>query len=159
MFTVYSQYNDWYRKDKKIMKKLALDVGDKTIGVAVSDALNITAQGVTTIERVGIRKDSGKVMDYIREFGCDTVVIGLPKKLDGTDSPQTEKVYEFKTMLENKMRSSGMADVKIEFYDERLTTVMAEKVLIEADVSRGKRKKVIDKQAAVIILQGYLASL
>ena len=141
------------------MKKLALDVGDKTIGVAVSDALNITAQGVTTIERVGIRKDSGKVMDYIRKFGCDTVVIGLPKKLDGTDSPQTEKVYEFKTMLENKMRSSGMADVKIEFYDERLTTVMAEKVLIEADVSRGKRKKVIDKQAAVIILQGYLASL
>ena len=141
------------------MKKLALDVGDKTIGVTVSDALNITAQGVTTIERVGIRKDSGKVMDYIREFGCDTVVIGLPKKLDGTDSPQTEKVYEFKTMLENKMRSSGMADVKIEFYDERLTTVMAEKVLIEADVSRGKRKKVIDKQAAVIILQGYLASL
>lgn len=159
MFTVYSQYNEWYRKDKKGMKKLALDVGDKTIGVAVSDALNITAQGVTTIERVGIRKDSGKVMDYIREFGCDTVVIGLPKKLDGTDSPQTEKVYEFKTMLENKMRSSGMADVKIEFYDERLTTVMAEKVLIEADVSRGKRKKVIDKQAAVIILQGYLASL
>ncbi len=139
MFTVYSQYNEWYRKDKKIMKKLALDVGDKTIGVAVSDALNITAQGVTTIERVGIRKDSGKVMDYIREFGCDTVVIGLPKKLDGTDSPQTEKVYEFKTMLENKMRSSGMADVKIEFYDERLTTVMAEKVLIEADVSRGRK--------------------
>lgn len=141
------------------MKKLALDVGDKTIGVAVSDALNITAQGVTTIERVGIRKDAGKVMDYIKEFGCDTVVIGLPKKLDGTDSPQTEKVYEFKTMLENKMRSGGMANVNIEFYDERLTTVMAEKVLIEADVSRGKRKKVIDKQAAVIILQSYLDSL
>ncbi len=141
------------------MKKLALDVGDKTIGVAVSDALNITAQGVTTIERVGIRKDAGRVMDYVREFDCDTVVIGLPRKLDGTDSPQTEKVYEFKRMLENKMRSSGMADVKIEFYDERLTTVMAEKVLIEADVSRGKRKKVIDKQAAVLILQGYLDSL
>ena len=141
------------------MKKLALDVGDKTRGVAVSDALNITAQGVTTIERVGIRKDSGKVMDYIKELECDTVVIGLPKKLDGSDSPQTEKVYEFKRMLENKMRSSGMADIKIEYYDERLTTVMAEKVLIEADVRRGKRKKVIDKQAAVIILQGYLDSL
>ena len=141
------------------MKKMALDVGDKTIGVAVSDALNITAQGVTTIERVGIRKDSGKVMDYIKELECDTVVIGLPKKLDGSDSPQTEKVYEFKRMLENKMRSSGMADIKIEYYDERLTTVMAEKVLIEADVRRGKRKKVIDKQAAVIILQGYLDSL
>ena len=141
------------------MKKLALDVGDKTIGVAVSDALNITAQGVTTIERVGIRKDSGKVMDYIKELECDTVVIGLPKKLDGSDSPQTEKVYEFKRMLENKMRSSGMADIKIEYYDERLTTVMAEKVLIEADVRRGKRKKLPDKQAAVIILQGYLDSL
>jgi len=140
------------------MKKLALDVGDKTIGVAVSDALGITAQGVTTIERVGIRKDSGKVMDYIKEFDCDTVVIGLPKKLDGTDSPQTEKVYEFKTMLENKMRSTGMGNVKIEFYDERLTTVMAEKVLIEADVRRSKRKEVIDKQAAVLILQGYLDS-
>ncbi len=138
------------------MKKIALDVGDKTIGVAVSDALNITAQGVTTIERVGIRKDAGKVMDYIREYDCDTVVIGLPRRLDGTDSPQTEKVYEFKTMLENKMRSSGMAHVKIEFYDERLTTVMAEKVLIEADLRRNKRKQVIDKQAAVIILQGYL---
>ena len=141
------------------MKKLALDVGDKTIGVAVSDALNITAQGVTTIERVGIRKDTGKVMDYIKEFDCDTVVIGLPKKLDGTDSPQTEKVYEFKTMLENKMRSSGMGNVNLTYYDERLTTVMAEKVLIEADVSRRGRKKVIDKQAAVIILQGYLDSL
>ncbi len=141
------------------MKKLGLDVGDKTIGVAVSDALNITAQGVTTIERVGIRKDSGKVMDYVREYGCDTVVIGLPRRLDGTDSPQTEKVYEFKNMLENKMRSSGMADVRIEFYDERLTTVMAERVLIDADVSRSKRKKVIDKQAAVVILQGFLDSL
>lgn len=138
------------------MKKLALDVGDKTIGVAVSDALNITAQGVTTIERVGIRKDAGKVMDYIREFDCDTVVIGLPRRLDGTDSPQTEKVYEFRSMLENKMRSSGMSDIKVEYYDERLTTVMAEKVLIEAYVSRKGRKKVIDKQAAVIILQGYL---
>lgn len=141
------------------MKKLALDVGDKTIGVAVSDALNITAQGVTTIERVGIRKDAGKVMDYIKKFDCDTVVIGLPKKLDGTDSPQTEKVYEFKTMLENKMRSSGMGNVNLTYYDERLTTVMAEKVLIEADVSRRGRKKVIDKQAAMIILQGYLDSL
>ena len=124
----------------------------------MSDALNITAQGVTTIERVGIRKDAGKVMDYIKEFDCDTVVIGLPKKLDGTDSPQTEKVYEFKTMLENKMRSSGMGDVNLTYYEERLTTVMAEKVLIEADVSRRGRKKVIDKQAAVIILQGYLDS-
>jgi len=140
-------------------KKIGLDVGDKTIGVAVSDGLLLTAQGVTTIERVGIRKDSGKVMDYIKEYDCDTVVIGLPKKLDGTDSPQTEKVYEFKTMLENKMRSSGMSHVQIVYQDERLTTVQAERILIEADVRRNKRKEVIDKQAAVLILQGYLDKL
>ena len=139
-------------------RKLGLDVGDKTIGVAVSDLLDLTAQGVTTIERVGIKKDTGKVMEYIKEYDCDTVVIGLPKKLDGTDSPQTEKVYEFRTRLENKLRSSGLANVKLEYYDERLTTVMAEKVLIEADVSRRKRKDVIDKQAAVLILQGYMDS-
>ena len=141
------------------MRKIGLDVGDKTIGVAVSDELLLTAQGVTTIERVGIRKDCGKVMDYIKEYSCDTVVVGLPLKLDGTDSPQTKKVREFKAMLENKMRSSGMADIKIVFQDERLTTVMAEKVLIEADVRRNKRKEVIDKQAAVIILQSYLESV
>lgn len=139
-------------------RKIGLDVGDRTIGVAVSDLLDMTAQGVTTIERIGIKKDTGKVMDYIKEYDCDTVVIGLPKKLDGTDSPQTEKVYEFRTKLENKLRSSGLQDVKIEYYDERLTTVMAEKVLIEADVSRKKRKDVIDKQAAVLILQAYLDS-
>ena len=138
------------------MRKLALDVGDKTIGVAVSDALNITAQGVTTIERVGIRKDTDKVMDCLKEYECDTVVIGLPRKLNGTDSPQTEKVYAFKNMLENKMRSNGMADIKITFYDERFTTVIAERVLLEADLRRSRRKQVIDKQAAVIILQGYL---
>ena len=134
------------------MRKIALDVGDKTIGVAVSDELLLTAQGVTTIERVGIRKDCGKVMDLIRQYECDTVVIGLPLRLDGSNSPQTEKVYEFKTMLENKMKSSGMAHIAIVFQDERLTTVMAEKVLIEADVRRKKRKEVIDKQAAVLIL-------
>ena len=73
------------------MRKIALDVGDKTIGVAVSDELMLTAQGVTTIERIGIRKDCGRVIDYIKEYCCDTVVVGLPLKLDGTDSPQTEK--------------------------------------------------------------------
>ena len=141
------------------MRKIGLDVGDRTIGVAVSDALDITAQGITTIERVGIKKDTGRILEMIREYGCDTVVIGLPLKLDGTDSPQTEKVREFRQRLENKLTGSGMNDVKIEFYDERLTTVMAERVLIEADMSRKKRKEVIDKQAAVIILQSYLDSL
>lgn len=141
-------------------KKIALDVGDKTIGVAISDDLLLTGQGVTTIQRVGIRKDAGKIIDLVNEYNCDVIVVGLPKKLDGTDSPQTEKVYEFKKMLENKLLSLGMSkDVNIVFQDERLTTVMAEKVLIEADVSRKKRKEVIDKQAAVLIMQGYLDKL
>lgn len=138
---------------------MALDLGDKTIGVAVSDELLIAANGITTIERIGIRKDCGKIMDLINSYDVETVVIGLNKKLDGTDSIQTEKVYEFKVMLENKMRSSSMQNVKVTYYDERLTTVMAEKVLIEGNVRREKRKKVIDKQAAVIILQGYLDSI
>lgn len=141
------------------MKIIALDVGDKTIGVALSDALLITAQGLMTIERVGIRKDTGKVIDLINEHNCTTVVIGLPKNLNGTDSIQTEKVYEFKTMLENKIKSTGMKDIELVYQDERFTTLMAEKVLIEADVSRKKRKDVIDKQAAVLILQGYLDRL
>ena len=138
------------------MRKICLDVGDKTVGIAVSDPLGFTAQGIMTLERGGIRKDTTKILEMVKEYQCDTIVIGLPKKLDGTDSIQTEKVYEFKNMLENKMRSTGIKDVSIVWQDERLTTVMAEKVLIEADVSRAKRKKVIDKQAAVIILQSYL---
>ena len=138
------------------MRKLGLDVGDKTIGVAVSDELDITAQGVTTIDRVGIRKDAGKVMDYVREYDCDTVVMGLPINLDGSDSVQTEKVREFRTMLENTMRSSGMADVKVEWQDERFTTVIAERVLMEANMKRKSRKEVVDKQAAIIILQSYM---
>ena len=141
------------------MRKIALDVGDKTVGIALSDALGITAQGLMTLERVGIRKDTGKILDLVKEYECDTIVIGLPRKLDGTDSIQTEKVYEFRTMLENKMRSTGMKNIQVVWQDERLTTVMAEKVLIEADVSRSKRKKVIDKQAAVIIMQSYLDRL
>ena len=138
------------------MRKIGLDVGDKTVGIAVSDPLGFTAQGIMTLERVGIRKDTTKILEMVKEYQCDTILIGLPKKLDGTDSIQTEKVYEFKNMLENKMRSTGIKDVSIVWQDERLTTVMAERVLIEADVSRAKRKKVIDKQAAVIILQSYL---
>lgn len=142
------------------MKKIALDVGDKTIGVALSDDLLLTGQGLMTIQRVGIRKDAGKVIDLVNEYKCDTIVVGLPKKLDGTNSPQTEKVIEFKNMLENKLLSLGMSkDVEIVFQDERFTTVMAEKVLIQADVSRKKRKEVIDKQAAVLIMQGYLDKL
>lgn len=156
---VLSRHPLLFKKEIGKMRKIGLDVGDKTVGIAVSDPLGFTAQGIMTLERVGIRKDTTKILDMVKEYQCDTIVIGLPKKLDGTDSIQTEKVYEFRTMLENKMKSTGIKDVKIVWQDERLTTVMAEKVLIEADVSRAKRKKVIDKQAAVIILQSYLDSI
>lgn len=141
------------------MRKIGLDVGDKTVGIAVSDPLGITAQGLMTLERVGTRKDTGKILDLVKEYECDTIVIGLNKRLDGTESIQTEKVYEFRTMLENKMRSTGIKGVEVVWQDERLTTVMAERVLIEADLSRKKRKEVIDKQAAVLILQSYLDKL
>ncbi|MEG2200326.1 MAG: Holliday junction resolvase RuvX [Anaerovorax sp.] len=138
------------------MKKIGLDVGDKTIGIAVSDALLITAQGLMTIQRIGIRKDIDKVIALVKEHECDTIVVGLPTNLNGTNSIQTDKVMEFKIMLENKMRSTGMSTINVVFQDERFTTLIAERVLIDADVSRKKRKEVIDKQAAIIILQSYL---
>jgi putative Holliday junction resolvase len=141
------------------LRIIGLDVGDKTIGMAVSDSLLISAQGLKTIERVGIRKDADKVLAIAKEYDCKTIIIGLPMKLDGTDSIQTEKVREFKIMLENKIRSSGVKDIALVFQDERLTTVMAEKVLISGDVRRKDRKEVIDKQAAILILQGYLDRL
>ena len=139
------------------MRILGLDVGNKTVGVAVSDALGVIATGVTTIERVGIRKDTGRVIDYIKEYGCDTVVMGLPLSLDGSDSVQTQNVRDFRKMLENKLKSSGpLSKVKIEWQDERYSTVEAEEVLIEANMSREDRKKIIDRQAAIVILQRYL---
>ncbi|MDD2216136.1 MAG: Holliday junction resolvase RuvX, partial [Eubacteriales bacterium] len=104
----------------------------------------------------GIRKDTTAVLNLVKEYGCTTIVVGLPLNLDGTDSQQTGKVREFTTLLGNKLRSSGLQEVEIVFQDERFSTLIAEKVLIEADVSRKKRKNVIDKQAATVILQSYL---
>lgn len=139
-------------------RKIGLDVGDKTIGIAVSDELGITAQGLMTYERIGIKKDTNKILELVQEYDCDTVVIGLPINLDGSDSIQTEKVRDFREKLENKFRSTGggLQNVVFEWEDERFTTIIAEGVLIAAEMSREERKKVIDKQAAIIILQGYL---
>ena len=139
------------------MRILGLDVGSRTVGVAVSDPLGIIATGVTTIERVGIRKDTGKVIDYIREYDCSTVVIGLPLNLEGEDTLSTGRAREFRRMLENKLKSSGpLSKLKVEWQDERYSTAEAEEVLIAADMSREDRKKIIDRQAAIIILQRYL---
>ncbi|MCC3867179.1 Holliday junction resolvase RuvX [Terrisporobacter mayombei] len=129
---------------------MGLDIGDKTIGVAVSDLMGITAQGVTTIKRVGKKKDIEEIKKIISEKQVNKVVSGLPKNMNGTVGPQGEKVQKFCELLKQE------TDLSIEFWDERLSTVAAERSLIEGNVRRENRKKVIDMLAAVIILQGYL---
>ena len=137
------------------MRLMGLDIGDKTVGIAVSDPLFISAQGITTLERVGIRKDTTKILEMAKEYEVGTIVSGLPLMLSGEDSPQTQKVRDFVEMLQNKARSTGLK-LQFEFQDERFTTKIAEDVLIQADMSRAKRKTIIDRQAAVIILQSYM---
>lgn len=131
---------------------MGLDVGDKTIGVAVSDLMGITAQGVKTVRRVGKKKDIEELKAIIKERQVNKIVSGMPKNMNGTIGPQGEKVVKFCELLEAE------TGIKVEYWDERLSTVAAERSLLEADVRRDKRKKVIDMLAAVIILQGYLDS-
>jgi putative Holliday junction resolvase len=135
---------------------LALDVGDATIGVAISDDLGITARGLFTIRRTNQKADTQKILETIKEEGATAVVVGLPINLNGTDSIQTKKVRDFTSKLENKLRSNAMADIEVVLHDERFTTKIAERVLIEADMSRKKRAEIIDRQAAIVILQSYL---
>ena len=130
---------------------MGLDVGDKTIGVALSDPLGWTAQGLETIRRIGIKKDLKRLEEIIREYDVDKIVVGLPKNMDGSIGPQCQKVLKFNERLGRRFNN-----IEIIQWDERLTTVSAERTLLEADVSRKKRKEVIDKIAAVHILQGYL---
>ena len=139
--------------DKKL-RYLALDIGDKTIGIAVSDLLGLTAQGIKTIRRISNKKDLQELGEIISEFEADTLIIGLPKNMNGTEGERCEIVRNFADKI-----SAAFPDIKQIFWDERLSTVAAEKNLIAADVSRKKRKQVIDKMAAVYILQGYLDSL
>ena len=131
---------------------MGLDIGDKTIGVAVSDLMGLTAQGVTTIKRVGKKKDIETIKQIIAEKQVNKIVSGLPKNMNGTVGPQGEKVQKFCELLKEE------TNLPIEFWDERLSTVAAERSLIEGNVRRENRKKVIDMLAAVIILQGYLDS-
>ncbi len=136
------------------MRSLGLDVGNKTIGVAVSDLLGLTAQGVKTIQRTSIKNDLQELGEIISQFGTEVLVIGLPKNMNGTEGERCEFVRNFAQKVQKKFPT-----LKQIFWDERLSTVAAEKFLIgAADVSRKKRKKVIDKMAAVYILQGYLDS-
>ena len=136
------------------MRCLSLDIGDKTIGIAVSDPLGLTAQGIKTIRRTSNKNDIDELGDLISTYEVDTLVIGLPKNMNGTEGERCELVRKFASKVQ-----AVYPDVKQIFWDERLSTVAAEKSLIAADVSRKKRRKVIDKMAAVYILQGYLDGL
>ncbi|WP_303105079.1 Holliday junction resolvase RuvX [uncultured Mitsuokella sp.] len=133
---------------------MSLDIGDRTIGIAVSDLLGLTAQGVETIHRKTMKDDLKRLGELMAQYETHSLVSGLPKNMDGTEGERCEIVKEFMAKVKETY-----PEVEITFWDERLSTVAATRSLIEADVSRRKRKKVIDKMAAVFILQGYLDSL
>ena len=134
--------------------KIALDVGDVRIGVAVSDLLGITANPRETYVRKkdDVSADIAYFCEYAKKEDADAFVLGLPKNMDGTEGERAQVTRQFGDMLE---KASGL---KVFYQDERLTTVSAERMLIDADVRREKRKKVIDKVAATIILQAFLDS-
>lgn len=132
---------------------MGLDYGTKTVGVAVSDPLGLTAQAVETIERKEenkLRKTCARIEALISEYGIDRIVLGFPKHMNNDVGERAEKTLEFRDMLQ---RRTGL---EIIMWDERLTTVAAERTLIESGVRRENRKKHIDQIAAVFILQGYL---
>ena len=136
------------------MRYIGLDLGNRTCGVAISDSMGIIATSITTIHFR--EKDLQKCLEYVKMYIADRkvekIVLGLPKNMNGTLGPQGEKVLKLCELIKEE------TGLEIDFWDERLTTVAAERSLIEGDVSRKKRKKVIDMLAAVIILQGYLDS-
>ena len=138
------------------MRIMGLDYGTKTVGVAISDALGLTAQGIETIERKEenkLRRTCARIEELIREYEVEKIVLVFPKHMNNDVGERAEKSLEFKAMLE---RRTGL---EVVMWDERLTTVAAERTLIESKVRREDRKKYIDKIAAVFILQGYLDSL
>lgn len=136
------------------MRIISLDVGDKTVGIAVSDELLLTAQGVETIRRKSYKDDIGRIKALAAQYNTNKFVIGLPKNMNGSEGERCDFVKHFSTKIQQ-----DIPDAEIIFWDERLSTVAADRYLLEADISRSKRKKVIDKMAAVFILQGYLNSL
>jgi putative Holliday junction resolvase len=136
--------------DKRFMKIMGLDIGSRTIGVAISDELAITAQGLKTIRRKSSQEDLDELAGIIRQFEIGKLVVGLPKNMDGTLGKQAEIVFKWIKSVQPRLA------LPVVTWDERLSTVGASKILLEADLSRKKRKGVIDKIAAVLILQGYL---
>lgn len=132
------------------MRIIGLDVGEKRIGVAISDPLGIIAQGLTVIERKVPEEDICAIEDIINEFKADSIVVGMPINMDGTRGKSADKVTEFVNTLKTAVK------IPVDTYDERLSTKESERFLISSDVSRKKRKNVIDKIAAQLILESYL---
>lgn len=138
------------------MRVMGLDFGSKTVGVAVSDALLVTAQGIETIQRKSpgkLRQTLARIEILMEEYQVEQIVLGFPKNMNNTEGERCEKTLQFKEMLEKRCK------VPVYLWDERLTTVAAEQSLIESGVRRENRKQYVDKIAAVLILQGYLDSL
>lgn len=138
------------------MRILGLDYGSKTTGVAISDPFGMIAQGVEIIRRTdenNIKPTLNRILELCMEYKVDKIVLGLPKNMNNTIGERGEKTQAFKQKLENKTR------LEVILWDERLSTVAAENVLLEADMSRKKRKQVIDKMAAMVILQNYLDTI
>ena len=137
-------------------KIIGLDVGSKTVGIAISDLMGWTAQGLDTLRIDEEKNELGinQLVDIIQKEKVGTVIIGLPKNMNNSIGPRGEASIQFKDLLQQER-----PELKMVMWDERLSTVGAERTLLEADVSRKKRKKVIDKMAAVFILQGYLDSI
>lgn len=131
------------------MRVLCLDVGERRIGVAVSDALDLTAQGVETIWVKGIERDIARVLELCREYETQHVLCGLPRNMDGSEGFQAQRVRNFAQRLSDEQ-------IEVRFQDERMTTKLATGILLEADVRRSKRKEVVDKLAATYILQSFL---
>ncbi len=133
------------------MRILGLDLGDKRIGVALSDPLGWTAQGLAVIAGAGgTRSDLRRIKELAAKHEVEKVVVGLPLNMDGSAGPRAEKARLFAERL------AGALGMPVVLWDERLTTAQAERLLIEADMKRAGRRKVIDKMAAVLILQNYL---
>ena len=135
------------------MRLMCLDVGTKRIGIAVSDLLMITAQGVETLARTSCEKDVKRYKEIISEYGVDKIIIGLPKNMNGTLGPMAEAVMEYADNIKEPL------GLPVEFYDERLSTKVATDALISGNVSRDKRKKYVDMVAASCILQSYMDSI
>jgi putative Holliday junction resolvase len=134
------------------MKILGLDYGDRRIGVSISDDLGWTAQGLEVIERRKEGQDLQRIAELVKQYEVEEIVVGLPKNMNGSIGPRGELCQAFASELHEKLQ------LPIHLWDERLSTVAAERTLLEADVSRKKRKGVVDKLAAALILQNYLDS-